>query len=156
MAEFLPHSGTMSDGEHVLPLRVYYEDTDAGGIVYYANYLKYMERGRSDMLRELGIDQGNMLNFQKPDDIKFVVTRSEVDYISPAKLDDIITVHTKVTKVGKASLIMTQEVRRSDVLLAKGVIKAAALNGKNRPARLPKDIIETLTKQNKGQGQNAG
>lgn len=150
MAEILPHSGTMSGGEHILPLRVYYEDTDAGGIVYYANYLKYMERGRSDMLRELGIDQGDMLNFQSEDDIKFVVTRSEVDYLKPAKLDDIITVHTTVKGVGKASLIMAQEVRRADTILARGEIKAAALNCYNRPARLPKDIMNKLTEQNKG------
>jgi len=146
MAELLPHSGVIKDGEHILPLRVYYEDTDAGGIVYYANYLKYMERGRSDMLRKLGIDQGEMLKFLEPDDIKFVVIRSEVDYIKPAELDDEITVHTRVSKLGKASLSMTQEVRRGDDILAKGVIRAASLNKQDRPARLPKIIMEKLTK----------
>ncbi|MBL4801772.1 MAG: tol-pal system-associated acyl-CoA thioesterase [Emcibacter sp.] len=130
-----------------MPLRVYYEDTDAGGIVYYANYLKYMERGRSDMLRMLGIDQGEMLKFQQPDDIKFVVTRSEVDYMKFAGLDDEITVHTRVSSLGKASLTMTQEVRRGDDILAKGIIKAAALNKQGKPARLPKKIMEKLIKE---------
>ncbi len=147
MAEFSPHSGIIKDGEHILPLRVYYEDTDAGGVVYYANYLKYMERGRSDMLRKLGIDQGKMLEFLEPDDIKFVVIRSEVDYIKPAKLDDEITVHSKLAKVGKASLIMEQEIRRSGETLAKGRIKAAALNEDNRPVRLPEKIIEKINEK---------
>lgn len=147
MAELLPHSGIIKDGEHILPLRVYYKNTDAGGIVYYTNYLKYMERERSDMLRKLGIDQGEMLKFLNPDNIKFVVVRSEVDYIKSAELDDEITVHTRVSDLGKASLSMTQEVRRRDDILAKDVIRAASLNKQNRPARLPKKIIDKLTKE---------
>ncbi|PCI34329.1 MAG: tol-pal system-associated acyl-CoA thioesterase [Alphaproteobacteria bacterium] len=144
MAELLPHSGIIKDGEHILPLRVYYEDTDAGGIVYYANYLKYMERGRSDMLRLMGLEQGEMLKFREPDDIKFVVVRSEVDYLMPAVLDDEITVHTTVFRVRNASLEMTQEVCRGKQVLALGVIKAAALNKDNKPARLSKKIKDKL------------
>ncbi len=144
MAEFSPHSGVIKNGQHVLPLRVYYEDTDAGGVVYHANYLKYMERGRSDMIRSLGISQEEMLKFLEPGDIKFVVIRSEVDYVKPAKLDDEITVHTNVSKLGKASLVMEQEIRRSDEVLAKGIIKVAALNEENKPARLPKKILEKI------------
>ncbi len=144
MAELLPHSGYIKDGEHILPLRVYYEDTDAGGIVYYANYLKYMERGRSDMLRELGIDQGEMLKFKAAGDVKFVVVRSEVDYIKPAVLDDEITVHTRLEKLGRASLIMAQEIRRAGDILAKGKIRAAVLNENNKPVRLPEKIMAKL------------
>jgi len=144
MAELLPHSGYIKDGEHILPLRVYYEDTDAGGIVYYANYLKYMERGRSDMLRELGIDQGEMLKFKAAGDVKFVVVRSEVDYIKSAVLDDEITVHTRLEKAGRASLNMAQEIRRAGDILAKGKIRAAVLNEKNRPVRLPENIMAKL------------
>ncbi len=144
MAEFSPHSGIIKGGEHILPLRVYYEDTDAGGVVYHANYLKYMERGRSDMLRKLGIDQEEMLKFLEPDDIKFVMIRSEVDYISPAKLDDEITVHSRLSGMGRASLTMEQEVRRSGEILTRGQVKVAALNEDNRPARLPEKIIEKI------------
>ncbi|VAX05838.1 Tol-Pal system-associated acyl-CoA thioesterase [hydrothermal vent metagenome] len=144
MAEFSPHSGFIKNGQHILPLRVYYEDTDAGGVVYHANYLKFMERGRSDMIRSLGISQEEMLKFLEPGDIKFVVIRSEVDYVKPAKLDDEITVHTNVSKLGKASLVMGQEIRRSDEVLAKGIIKVAALNEENKPARLPKKILEKI------------
>ncbi|WP_339863742.1 tol-pal system-associated acyl-CoA thioesterase [Paremcibacter congregatus] len=146
MAELSPHSGIIKDREHILPLRVYYEDTDAGGIVYYANYLKYMERGRSDMLRGLSINQADMLKFLDPDDIKFVVIRAEVDYVKPARLDDEITVHTSVSELGNASLVMTQDVRRDGEVLARGVVKAAALNQNDRPARLPGDVRDKLKK----------
>ncbi len=148
MAELSPHSGYIKGGEHILPLRVYYEDTDAGGIVYYANYLKYMERGRSDMLRLLNVDQREMLKFLDPDDVKFVVARSEVDYLSPARLDDALTVHTKVAKIGKASLIMEQQVRRSGDLLAKGLIKAAVVNKNDRPVRLSATVMAKLNEVN--------
>lgn len=146
MAELSPHSGIIKDGEHILPLRIYYEDTDAGGIVFYVNYLKYMERGRSDMLKLLGLDQGEMLKFLEPDDIRFVVIRSEVDYIKSAKLSDEITVHSKVSRIGGASLTMEQEIRRSDEILAKGVVKVVALDRQDKPTRLPKKIIQKLTK----------
>jgi len=144
MAEISPHSGFIKEGEHILPLRVYYEDTDAGGVVYHANYLKYMERGRSDMLRKLKISQNEMLEFLEPDDIRFVVIRMEVDYISPARLDDEITVHSKVSKQGKASLMMEQEIRRADDILAKGKVKVAALNAEDKPRALPKEIVEKI------------
>jgi len=149
MAEFSPHSGFIKNGRHILPLRVYYEDTDAGGVVYYANYLKYMERGRSDMLRKLGISQEKMLKFSGAGDIKFVVTRSEIDYVKSARLDDEITVHTNISRLGKASLVMTQEIRRSEELLTKGIIKVAALNAENKPARLPKTILEKFNEVTK-------
>ena len=146
MAEFSPHSGIIKDGEHILPLRVYYEDTDAGGIVYYANYLKYLERGRSDMLRILGVEQQEMLLFNSPDDVKFVVTRAEIDYLRPAKLDDVVKVRTKVDEFRKASFTMQQEIWRDDELLIKAVIMAAALNKNNRPARIPEQVRKKLDK----------
>lgn len=146
MAQLSPHSGFIKGGEHILPLRVYYEDTDVGGVVYYANYLKYMERGRSDMLRQLQIDQGTMLKFLEPDDVKFVVIRAEVDYIKPAELDDALTVHTTVSRVGRASLELDQEVRRNAETLVRGKIRAAALNREDRPARLSEEIRDKLSK----------
>ncbi len=149
MAEFSPHSGIITGGIHILPLRIYYEDTDAAGIVYHANYLKFMERGRSDMLRKLGIDQAEMLKFIEPDDIRFVVIRTEVDYIKPARLDDEVTVHSKVARLGRASLVMDQEIHRSDEILARGRVRVAALNEEGNPARLPKKITGKLSE---GQG----
>ncbi|MCF8475134.1 MAG: tol-pal system-associated acyl-CoA thioesterase [Emcibacter sp.] len=127
-----------------MPIRVYYEDTDAGGIVYFANYLKFMERGRSDMLRLLEIEQGEMLKFQKPDDFKFVVSRTEVDYLKPAKLGDVVLVHTRLSKFGGASLMMEQDIWRSGERITKALVKAVALNKDDRPVRLPKEIVEKL------------
>lgn len=136
----MPNAGQIKDGEHILPVRVYYEDTDAGGIVYYANYLRFLERGRSDMLRLLGVDQVRMLDFREPDDIMFVVRRAEVDYLRPARLDDALTVHTKLAKLGAVSLTMTQEIRRQtegqEEPLVRAVIKAGILGQDGKPKRL--------------------
>ncbi|WP_321394173.1 tol-pal system-associated acyl-CoA thioesterase [Emcibacter sp.] len=145
MTEFSPHfenslAGVLEDGIHILPVRVYYEDTDAGGIVYYANYLKYLERGRSDMLRLLGVDQMGMLAFEQDDDVQFVVRRAEVDYISPARLDEVLLVKTGIEKFGGASLIMAQKIYRGDVLLVSAVIKAGILGQTGRPVRMPEKI----------------
>lgn len=144
MAELLPHSGIIKDGEHILPLRIYYEDTDAGGVVYHANYLKFMERGRSDMLRLVGFDQMRMLKFLEPDDFKFIVVRSEIDYLKSARLNDEITVHSRLSRVGGASIIMEQVIRKSDEVLVRGRARVAVLNKDNRPMRLPKKFVEIL------------
>jgi acyl-CoA thioester hydrolase len=133
-------AGTLEQGVHILPVRVYYEDTDAGGIVYYANYLKYLERGRSDMLRLLGVDQMGMLAFENADDIQFVVRRAEVDYISPARLDEVLTVQTVIEKAGGASLVMAQKIFRGEELLIAAVIKAGILGKTGRPVRMPEKI----------------
>lgn len=145
MAELSPHSGIINDGEHILPLRIYYEDTDAGGVVYHANYLKFMERGRSDMLRLVGINQVKMLQFLEPDDFKFFMVRTEVDYVKSAILNDEITIHTRVTKFGGASIIMDQVIRRAGDIIAKGRVRAAVLNKDDKPMRLPKTFVEKLS-----------
>lgn len=142
MTKILPHSGLIKDGEHILPIRVYYEDTDAGGIVYHANYLKYMERGRSDMLRLLGVDQGVMLEFNQPGDVQFVLRRAEVDYLGSAKLDDELTVHSRVIKMSGASFVIGQEVRRNGELLNKGLMKIGVLGHNGRPIRIPDRLKE--------------
>lgn len=144
MAELSPHSGIIKDGEHILPLRIYYEDTDAGGVVYHANYLKFMERGRSDMLRLVGFDQIKMLQFRQPDDFKFFMVRTEVDYVKSAMLNDEITVHTRVFKFGGASIIMDQVIRRAGEILIRGRVRVAVLNKDNKPMRLPKAFAEKL------------
>ena len=144
MAEISPHSGIIKDGEHISIFRVYYEDTDAGGIVYHANYLKFMERGRSDMLRLMEIDQVEMLKFQQQDDFKFVVVRTEVDYIMSAKLEDEIAIHTRVIKLGRASVILGQEIYRDDDILARGKIRVAILNADERPTRLSQNVVNRL------------
>jgi acyl-CoA thioester hydrolase len=141
MTDLTPSSGKLEAGVHTLPLRVYWEDTDAAGIVYYANYLKFIERGRSDMLRLAGIDQWRMKGEQG---VNFVVRRCEVDYHQPAILDDEIEVETRVEIMRGASLDMRQTVRRAGADLVSAMIRVACVDVDGRPVRLPTAIREAL------------
>lgn len=122
---------------HTLPVRVYYEDTDMGGIVYYANYLRYIERARSDWVRSLGVDQNAM---REKDGVVFVVRRVEADYLKPAKFDDELLVRTVVKAVTGARLIMSQEVIRGDEVLFQAEVTVVCLGDGGAPARLPANI----------------
>lgn len=95
--------------------RVYYEDTDAGGVMYYANYLKFFERARTDFLRNLGISQNELIEKEK---IAFVVRRCELDYLRPARLDDLVEVTVVVEEINAASIVMRQEMQKDKVVLA--------------------------------------
>jgi len=101
---------SMPEHANTLNIRVYYEDTDAGGVVYYANYLKFMERARTEWLRALGVDQTRLAREAR---VQFVVHSLTVDYRAPARLDDVLTVHSHVTTVRRASLVFGQRVARS-------------------------------------------
>jgi acyl-CoA thioester hydrolase len=122
---------------HLLPVRVYYEDTDMGGIVYYANYLRYIERARSDWVRSLGVDQNAM---REQDGVVFVVRRVEADYLKPAKFDDELQVRTVVKAVTGARLIMLQEIIRGDDLLFQAEVTVVCVGEGGVPARLPANI----------------
>lgn len=121
--------------------RVYYEDTDAGGIVYYANYLKFAERARTDALRSLGISQSNL---HEERGIVFVVTRVEVDYRRPARLDDAITVQTLLQEMGKVRMCMSQKIKKDDVTLVDLKVELAAIGPNGRAARIPPDLSQQL------------
>lgn len=131
-------AGRLDGAVHHLGLRVYYEDTDAGGIVYHANYLKFCERGRSDFLRLLGVDQGAMLQAEPP--FMFVVRRCEIDYLKPARLDDELDVVTKIVDLSRVTLTMEQTVWRGSEKLAALKVLVAAIGKAGRPARFPADI----------------
>ena len=139
----LPTSGWTLKGEgiHVFPLRVYYEDTDAAGIVYYVNYLKFAERARTEMLRLLGRQQQAMM---EQGGVVFVVKRCELDYHAPARLDDALEVHSRLVEVGGASLRLNQRLMRGDTLLAEMHFRLAVLDRNGKPARLPADIRDRL------------
>ena len=126
--------------EHSHILRVYYEDTDFGGVVYYANYLKFYERGRSEALRTLGVDQVSM----KAEGLVFVVRRAEVDYLAPARFDDVLEVLTSVDKVGGASAVMTQRILRDGVVLSEASVRVACMDSSGRPARFPDAVRRSL------------
>ncbi|MDG0990619.1 MAG: tol-pal system-associated acyl-CoA thioesterase [Yoonia sp.] len=121
---------------HQFPLRVYYEDTDLAGIVYYANYLKFIERARSEWVRGLGVDQVAM----KVDGIVFAVRRVEADYIAPAHYDDELVVDTSVDKLTGARLVVRQVVRRADQVLFDALVTIVAIGAAGKPARLPAAI----------------
>lgn len=125
---------------HILPVKVYYEDTDMGGVVYYANYLKFIERARSEIVEELGIDQNEM----KADGLVFVVTRVVADYLAPAKLGDILQVRTGHRAKSAVRWVFDQTVWRDDLCLFKAEVTAVCMGSNGRPARLPAEIRALL------------
>lgn len=126
---------------HVLPLRVYYEDTDAAGIVYYANYLKFAERGRSELMRELGIESKNLI---ADHGVQLVVRNCRIDYFKPASLDDLVEVHTRVMKVGGASMEGDQRVVRDGEELVRINILIACYGTNGKTARMPDELRSKL------------
>lgn len=129
---------------HQLPIRVYYEDTDAGGIVYHSTFLNFAERARTEWLRELGIHQSQMT---ESEGVIFVVRRCEVDYLAPGKLDDALIVETRLKQLGNASITMRQDVIRpsDEVTLAALEVVCVCVNQQMRPTRLPNHIRQLLT-----------
>ncbi|MDG1310611.1 MAG: tol-pal system-associated acyl-CoA thioesterase [Porticoccaceae bacterium] len=126
--------------DYSLPIRVYVEDTDAGGIVFYANYLKYMERARTELMRSLGYDKPALFG-----GLQFVVRSVDLLYHIPAVLDDEIQVTAKFEKVSRVTFTMSQQVFRGDQLLVEGSIKVACVDLANkRPCGIPKPMFETL------------
>jgi acyl-CoA thioester hydrolase len=138
--------GGMSDGMHVFPMhvfqvRVYYEDTDNGGVVYYANYLKFAERARTEMLRAAGHEHGPLMD---RDGIAFAVQRCEIEYLAPARLDDLLEVHTGNLEIGGASLWADQVVKRGGDALVRMRLRLACVSRSGRPARLPEQLRAAL------------
>ena len=126
--------------EFRLPIRIYVEDTDAGGIVFYANYLKFMERARTELMRSLGFDKPALF-----DDMQFVVCEVSLKYHSPAVLDDQISVTAVLSKASRVSFEMTQQVFRGDELLVEGWVKVACVNSATkRPQGMPKPMFKAL------------
>lgn len=136
MTEISPHSGIIKQNIHYFPVRVYYEDTDVGGVVYYANYLKFMERARSEMLGCLGIDQKRMLDYNNAEDVGFVVKHAEVDFKVSAEFGDSLIVESEIVKVGGASVIINQTVKRDENILVFAEIKIVAVGEDGKPKKL--------------------
>jgi acyl-CoA thioester hydrolase len=141
-----PYQGAWLEGTHHFALRVYFEDTDVAGIVYYANYLKFMERARSDMLRSAGIDQRSVLEASGG---VYVVAEANIKYRRPAKLDDALLLLSTVREVRAASCIIHQRVMRASELLAEATITAAFLSRAGRPQRQPREWMETFERLKK-------
>jgi acyl-CoA thioester hydrolase len=126
---------------HSFECRVYYEDTDLAGIVYYANYLKFIERARSEWVRTLGLDQAQL---KAETGVVFAVRYLTADYLSPAKFDDVLTITTQVLKTSGARMALDQRVLRSGVLLFDARVTLVAIGANGAPARLPKALRAAL------------
>jgi len=129
-----PDAGAIRDGAHVFPLRVYYEDTDSGGVVYYANYLRFAERARTEMLRAVGFDHAGL---EADHGMLFAVRRCEADFRRPARLDDALCVRTGNLDIGGAALWADQTILRGDEMLVSLRVQLAAIGRNGSPRRLP-------------------
>ncbi len=127
------------------PVRIYYEDTDAGGVVFYANYLKFFERARTEMLRAMGHEQDALL---AKEGIIFVVRSVTVDYLQPARFNDLLNVSAEITLAKKASLTFKQRITREDMILCSSLIRIACLDASTlRPKAIPDYLLEQLTNE---------
>jgi tol-pal system-associated acyl-CoA thioesterase len=127
--------------EFSMPIRVYIEDTDAGGIVYYVNYLKFMERARTEFFRHLGFGKAGA----NKEGYQFVVHSAKIDYKKPARLDDMLDVSARLVRLRGASLFFEQEVRRDEEILSMAEVKIACVDGASlRPVPLPPEVIARL------------
>ena len=123
-------------------VRIYYEDTDSGGVVYYANYLKYLERARTELLRSLGFQQQQLL---EETGLAFAVRSVSAEYLKPARLDDLLQIATAVQDLGRAQVTFDQSILRADELLLTATVRVACLNlARGKPAAMPRDLHEKL------------
>jgi acyl-CoA thioester hydrolase len=142
MDDLLPASGRFDGKAHLLPVRVYYEDTDFTGVVYHANYLRYFERGRSEFLRLTGVDHRQLRDLDPP--MAFVVVRQTVDYRKAARIDDALIVRTEYARVVKARLHVRQTLVRGLDVIAEAVEEIACIGLDGRPRRPPEALLERL------------
>ena len=138
-------SADWSDAEFLWPVRVYYEDTDAGGVVYYANYLKYMERARTEWLRSLGFEQDRLAREQG---VMFAVRSAQIEYLRPARFNDLLHLISRISHLGRASLTFEQRVigqGGAGELLCSGCVKVACVGAESlRPRAIPPTLIAEL------------
>ena len=132
----------MTSPDFRIALRVYWEDTDAGGVVFFANYLKFFERARTEWLRSFGFGQERL---QSETGIIFVVIETSVRYLSPARLDDALEVTVRMPQAGRASMTIAQQVWRCTELLTQGSIRIGCVDAKNfRPRRIPNELLQNI------------
>jgi len=136
-------AGKISGKKHLLPIRVYYEDTDFSGLVYHANYLKFCERARSDCLRLLGVHHHEL---QTASQSGFVVRHMTCDFLSPAKIDDVLEVQTRFISAKGARMVIDQQVWRDNEALFKATVTAAFIDNLGRPKRFSREMLDVFDK----------
>jgi acyl-CoA thioester hydrolase len=129
-------AGRIVGETHILPIRVYFEDTDCVGVVYHANFLKFCERARSDFIRLLGIDAKGLASPEQGEPAVFVVRRVEIDYLKPGRMDDLLEVVTTTAEIGSASLVLQQDVMRAETLLVRARVTVVLVSKAGKPQRL--------------------
>jgi len=139
-------AGRIEDGRHILPVRVYFEDTDFSGLVYHASHLRWCERGRSDFLRLLGVRHADLIApGGDAEPAAFVVRRLEIDYLRPARIDEVLEVSTQCAEIGGAHVTLAQEIRRDATLLCKLYVRVVLVSRSGKPLRLPLGARAALT-----------
>ncbi|ESY41372.1 4-hydroxybenzoyl-CoA thioesterase [Mesorhizobium sp. LNJC384A00] len=134
-------SGALTEFGHRLMARVYYADTDFSGVVYHARYLEFFERGRSDYLRLAGVHHTELHEGKHGERIVWVVRRMEIDFRSPARMDDILTIDTSTQDISGARIVMAQQLKRGTEVLVEAKVEAAIIGENGRPKRFPKEWI---------------
>lgn len=134
-------SGELTATGHRLLARVYYADTDFSGVVYHARYLEFLERGRSDYLRLAGVRHTELLEGLRGEKIVWIVRHMEIDFIKPARMDDVLTIDTRTESISGARIFMAQEIRRGDDALIAAKVEAAIIGENGRPKRFPAEWI---------------
>ncbi len=134
-------SGALTEFGHRLMARVYYADTDFSGVVYHARYLEFFERGRSDYLRLAGVHHTELHQGKHGERIVWVVRRMEIDFRSPARMDDILTIDTRTEDISGARIVMAQQLKRGAEVLVEAKVQAAIIGENGRPKRFPKEWI---------------
>ena len=128
---------------HRMAVRVYYEDTDASGVVYHANYLRFLERGRSEWLRALGLGHANLLKAKDP--LAFAVRKMAIAFERPARIDDLLTIETRLKHASGARLTLEQSVLKEDQILVGAEVEVVCMNDRGRPRRLPNSLQAALS-----------
>lgn len=136
--------GKLVDDGHVLAVRIYFEDTDFVGIVYHANYLRYFERGRSDFLRLRGVNHTALLAGETGESLAFVVRHMDIDFVKPARIDEMIEIRTCVDTIKGARMVLDQKAWRGEDLLAATKVTIAVLGADSRPRRIPALVKQRL------------
>ncbi|MCX5496543.1 tol-pal system-associated acyl-CoA thioesterase [Kaistia dalseonensis] len=135
-------SGRHTSEGHILPVRIYFEDTDFTGVVYHASYIRFLERGRTDYVRLLGVHHKALDAGEMGEPIAFAVARLEIDFKRPARIDDIVEVVTRPKEIRGARIILSQSIRRGSELIVQAVVTVVLVNREGRPQRIPDEMAE--------------
>jgi len=142
LSEAAQGAGHFEGKVHILPIRIYYEDTDLSGVVYHANYLRFMERGRSEFFRSVGI--ARLAQLEAPEPTAWTLRKIELEYVRPARLDDLIDVYTRATALTGTRMTAEQNIFCKGALLTRGRVEACIMTLEGKPRRIPQSVRDKL------------